>query len=176
MRLLATALCALLSLPALAHESASAPAGATAQSDFERLKSLAGDWAADTDGDGQADSTFTYRLSAGGSVLVETLFAGTPHEMLTLYHMDGERLLATHYCAAGNQPRMRWVPSGAANTVAFEFVDGTNMKSVRDMHMGSGRITLVDADHAAGEWQAWQDRQPGHLAKMTLTRKKPAKM
>ena len=38
--------------------------------------------------------------------------SGTPHEMITMFHMDQAELLATHYCSAHNQPRMRAVPSG----------------------------------------------------------------
>ncbi|MCK7511304.1 MAG: hypothetical protein MZV70_49445 [Desulfobacterales bacterium] len=53
----------------------------------------------------------TYRITANGSVVLETLFPGTDHEMLTLYHLDNDRLGLTHYCAMGNQPRMELDPS-----------------------------------------------------------------
>jgi hypothetical protein len=120
-----------------------------------RLVDLVGEWtSADQDGDGKADVTVTYRLTGGGSALVETLNPGTPQEMVSVYHRDGEGWVLTHYCAAGNQPRMRGTPaagSKAAFEIAFAFTDGTNLKAEVG-HMAAMRLTLVDASHLKHEW------------------------
>ena len=84
----------------------------------------------------------------------------TPHEMVTMFHPDGERLLATHYCAAHNQPRMALVPSKAANQVAFSFVDGTNIGPGEE-HMRSVVFTFIDADHHEEAWTSSGSSKPG---------------
>jgi hypothetical protein len=40
-----------------------------------------------------------YRVTGAGSAVVETLFPGTPHEMVTVYHARKGVLCMTHYCA-----------------------------------------------------------------------------
>jgi hypothetical protein len=143
---------------------------------FERLKTLEGTWtgSAAHDGGGQAsggDVTVVYKVTAAGSAVQETLFPGTPHEMVTMYHLDGARLVLTHYCAAGNQPRMELEASADPNVLSFTFVGGTNM-SETDMHMHSARITFVDADHVRSVWGSMKDRKPAGTATFELGRKK----
>lgn len=75
----------------------------------------------------------------------------SPYEMVTMIHPDGKRLLATHYCAAHNQPRMALVPSKAANQVAFDFIDGTNIAPGEE-HMRGVVFTFTDADHHDEAW------------------------
>ena len=75
---------------------------------------------------------------------------GTEHEMPTIYHMDGDRLMATHYCAAQNQPRMVLKPGG--EKLQFEFLDVTNLKSPEAGHMRRMAITILDKDHIQQEW------------------------
>lgn len=48
-----------------------------------------------------------FALTSSGSAVRETMFPGTPHEMINMYALDGNSLVLTHYCAGGNQPRMR---------------------------------------------------------------------
>jgi hypothetical protein len=90
-------------------------------------------------------------MTGDGSAIMHVMDKGGPHEMVTMIHPDGKRLLATHYCAAHNQPRMALVPSAAANQVAFSFVDGTNIGPGEE-HMRSVVFTLVDADHHEEAW------------------------
>lgn len=115
----------------------------------------------------------TYRLTGGGSAVIETLFAGTPEEMVTVYHRDGSDLVLTHDCAGGNQPRMR-ARTIEGNTLAFEFEGGTNVDPGKDDHMHSGRLEFVSADEIRAEWQGWSGGRPdpAHLARFHLTRKK----
>ena len=46
-----------------------------------------------------------YGVTAAGTAVMEALFPETDHEMLTVYHLEGNDLVLTHYCAMGNQPR-----------------------------------------------------------------------
>ena len=143
---------------------------------FERLRGLEGEWvgkAYHSEGGQQAsnDTKVTYHVSGAGSTVMETLFPGTPHEMVTMYHMDGKDLILTHYCAAGNQPTLRAAPMTDGKTLSFDFVRGTNMKN-SDMHMHSVTFTFADDDHLRSVWTSQTDGKPGEQAVFDLTRKK----
>lgn|SRR5215469_9159023 len=120
---------------------------------FDRLKTLAGEWEASSTENGQAVSApVSFRLASGSSVLMSDLAAGTPHEMITMIHRDGDDLLATHYCLIGNQPRMRAILGDDPNTVAFEMKDITNLVDSAAPHMIGVKFTLIDANHHREEW------------------------
>src|ERR671939_399585 len=79
----------------------SAPAaGSSGEEAFARLKTLVGRWEAQ----GDRKEALSYELIAGGTALLEREMGADRPEMVTLYHLDGSRLLLTHYCMAGNQP------------------------------------------------------------------------
>jgi len=124
-----------------------------AASQFDELKTLAGEWNATVVENGkEMTASITFRVASGGSVLMSDLAAGMPHEMITMIHRDGGELLATHYCLTGNQPWMRAVAGSAHNVVAFEFKDATNLANQAAPHMGGVKFTMVDANHHVEEW------------------------
>jgi len=118
------------------------------QQSFEKLKSLAGTW------EGKASNgqvvRESYRVTANGSAVMSEI--ESEHNMVTMFHLDGDRLLMTHYCGAGNQPRMKAVPAGNGNSVAFDFLDATNLASPEAGHMHRAVFTLVDSKHLSEEW------------------------
>src|SRR5262249_22552816 len=67
---------------------------------FEQFKLLAGEWTGQAVKGPKAgmEVRAAYKVTAGGSAVVETLFPGTDHEMITVIHRDGDDLLLTHYC------------------------------------------------------------------------------
>src|SRR5207245_777336 len=71
---------------------------------FEKLKGLVGQWEATTQ---KGTVTSSYELVANGTVLVERFKMKDEGEMETVYHLDGNHLVLTHYCTAGNQPHMQ---------------------------------------------------------------------
>jgi hypothetical protein len=120
--------------------------------EWQRLKTLVGSWEGTVAMGGKhMPATVEVRMTGDGSAIMHVMDKGGPHEMVTMIHPDGERLLATHYCAAHNQPRMALTPSSAANQVAFDFVDGTNIGPGEE-HMRSVVFTFVDADHHDEAW------------------------
>jgi len=124
-----------------------------AAASFDKLKSLAGEWEGKAEeGEKMMAATTSFRVVSDGSVLMNVLASGTPHEMVTMFHMDGGDLLATHYCAAHNQPRFRMAAPSDANVVAFEFKDATNLSSPDAPHMVGVKFTLLDADHHLEDW------------------------
>jgi hypothetical protein len=118
---------------------------ASAGSGFDRMKTLVGQWDA-TGPEGKTRVTF--QLISQGTALMETL---VNESMVTVYHPDGEAISMTHYCAAGNQPRMR-AQSSKGDSIAFQFVDAGNLKKSSDGHMARLVITFHDADHITEEW------------------------
>ncbi len=117
-------LACLLALPAFCIAGDPAPGRAAAV--FKELGGLVGTWEG-TFANGRKH-TVTYRLTAGGTVLLETWALAPGRESLTLYHLDGETLVATHYCPQGNQPRLQLGEDGYPTRRAFRFRDGTNLQ------------------------------------------------
>ena len=131
----------------LAGQSTPAAAG------FERLKSLAGEWQGMTNEGGKNfPVTTSFRVVSDGSALLNDLMGGTPHEMITMFHMDGRDLMATHYCAAHNQPRFLMAPPSDAKVLDFKFKDATNLSSQGSPHMVQVKFTFVDANHHIEDW------------------------
>jgi hypothetical protein len=120
--------------------------------EWQKLKTLVGQWEGSMEEGGQKmPATAEVRMTGGGSAIMHVMGKDGPYEMVTMIHPDGKRLLATHYCAAHNQPRMALVPSKAANQVTFDFVDGTNIAK-GDEYMRSVTFTMIDADHHDEAW------------------------
>ena len=91
-----------------------------AEAAFERLKSLVGTW--ETLVDRKQTGVATYTLTGGGQVVLEVMGG-----MATAYHLDKDTLMMTHYCGAGNQPRMKAKTIGSdGRHIAFEMADITN--------------------------------------------------
>jgi hypothetical protein len=166
----------LLALTAGVHADDKTDAKAPApHAGLEKLKKLAGTWvAADKDGKPTDKVVSVVRVTAGGSVVEETLFPGSPMEMVSLYHRDGADLVMTHYCMLGNQPRMKADPKSPANQLHFEFAGGTNLDPAHDKHMHEGTLTIIDDDHIEWCGVAWEGGKPmqGHNCDMKLVRKK----
>jgi hypothetical protein len=169
---LSTSLALLLLLPTTPPApDHSADAQSPGRSAFERLKSLAGTWSGKAQhGQEGGDVTVVYKVTAGGNAVEETLFAGSPHEMVTVYHMDGDDVVLTHYCTSGNAPRMKLQAPKDPNVLLFDFTGGSNMKE-SDFHMHSARLTFVDADHFKGSWGTLKDGKPAGDATFDLTRR-----
>ena len=99
---------------------------------FERLKVLVGTWDATEKGHPGFSDAVTYAMTGRGSVLMEHFQAPTTAmgHMLTAYHLEVDRLVLTHFCGAGNQPRMRVKAfDDGGRHIAFEMSDITNLAS-----------------------------------------------
>ncbi len=139
---------------------------------FEQMKSMVGDWTGSMTGEGgkKEEAPFTYRLTAGGSALVETIFAGTDHEMVSVYTVDKGTLVLTHYCMMGNQPHMKMDAQTDPKVLSFTFDGGGNMASDKDAHMHTAKYAWTDADHVSATWSHWQDGKATGDVKIDLTR------
>jgi hypothetical protein len=132
----------------------------TPAASFDKLKSLAGEWEGKAqENEKSMAATTSFRVVSDGSVLMNVLASGTPHEMVTMFHMDAGDLMATHYCAAHNQPRFRMAAPSDPNVVTFEFKDATNLSSPEAPHMVGVKFTLLDADHHLEDWTFYANGQ-----------------
>ena len=124
--------------------------------DFGALASLVGEWQGkDPEGKPMAVS---YQWTGGGTSLVETMTKAQTPVMMTMYHADKGGLMLTHYCKLGNQPRMRAdLPGSDAKTLAFHFVDITNLANPTDAHMHKVSFNFQDQDHFTQEWMLSKD-------------------
>ncbi len=145
-----------LSMTALAGDTP-APRGIDSQAAFTRLRSLAGEWEATTP---LGKVHLTFEVIANGSALVERLTVEKMPPMETIYHLDGARLLLTHYCMLGNQPRMQaesYDPE--TGELKFRFLDATNLASPDAGHMHNATLRLVDAEHLVEHWEFFENRK-----------------
>src|SRR6476661_3314233 len=132
------------------------PAPPKLSSDFERMKSLVGTWKGKADmGQGMTEFTVEYRLISGGSAIEERIFAGTPKEMLTIYHDRKGKLALTHYCMLGNQPGMI-LKSGDSKSLQFDFDPKCGVDEKSEMHMHALTITFEGPDTIVQDWKLYQ--------------------
>ncbi len=140
-----------------------------AEKAFERLRSLVGKWEGKH---GDTPVSVTYEMVSGGTCLMERLTSPDTADMVTIYHLDGDTIMCTHFCGADNQPRMRFKPaSDDPKAFAFRFVDVTNLASPKAGHMQDLTVTLVDDEHFTQDW-TWNDGGKDATEKFRYTRKK----
>jgi hypothetical protein len=146
---------------ALAFSLVAAAQSVTPQSDaqksFDKLKTLAGSWEGhvtaippDPDIEGNPMQATLRVTSMGNAIMHEMKGAGRPDDPITMLYLDGDRLLLTHYCDAGNRPRMTGTISSDGKTVEFAFLDIAG--STQYGHMDHAVFTTIDASHHTEDW------------------------
>ena len=156
----------LLALSLFAANAADKSFDATAA--WSRLKSLTGEWVSDTS---MGQVHVTYELIAGGSALVERERGEKMPEMMTVYHLDGKRLMLTHYCMAGNQPRMEARSfDPATGEIQFRFLDATNLASPSAGHMRNATFRIPGEKKFSSTWEFFEDGKPKMEEKFEYTR------
>src|SRR3982751_1961825 len=128
-----------------------------AQTGYEKLKGLAGEWEGTlttlpvTPGvQGKAAQVTIRVTSMGNAILHEMKIDGRQDDPITMVYLDSDHLTLTHYCDAGNRPRMVGKPAADGKTVGFDMVDIAGGTQYGHMHNAS--FSLVDQDHHVEEW------------------------
>ena len=117
---------------------------------FDRLASLKGEWKGEQEG---AKISVSYTLTANGSALMEEFRPESGPVMITMFTVDGDHLIATHYCSAKNQPQM--VTSAITDVqkpLAFSLARITGLKSPDDWHNTGLTVIQDDNDYLTQEW------------------------
>lgn len=162
-----------LSVP-LAHAGDPVMSTHQGSADFEKLKNLAGTWegaSATTGQQAAAPVTVEYAVSSNGSILLEKLMPGTPHEMVTVYYERGGKIHLTHYCAVGNQPRMD-LASHEDNTFNFSFSDSSDIDPAQEAHMHALTLELNGDNNLTQHWTFFKDGKAVEIHSFQFIRKK----
>ena len=174
----------MLSVAVLTSLATVAFAQSDAQKSFDKLKTLGGSWEGRATlvppQPDMAEGTLmqlSLRVTSRGNALVhEMKEAGKPDDPkhydhpVTMLYLDGDRLLLTHYCDAGNRPRMAARTSADGKTVEFDFVDVAG--STDHGHMHHAVFTLIDENHHTEDWTYMMPGDKPVHAHMDLQRAK----
>lgn len=137
--------------------STTAIAQTDAQKSFDKMKALSGSWEGRVttvpptpEMDGKLMQVTLRTTSMGNALVHEMTSAGRPDDPITMFYLDSDRLMLTHYCDAGNRPRMvaKALPDG--KTIDFEFLDVAG--NMQYGHMHHAEFTIVDTNHHVEEW------------------------
>jgi hypothetical protein len=153
-------------IAALTLATAAAIAQTDAQKAFASIKTLPGSWEGNTN---MGPVQVTFKVTAGGSAVMSEILG--KEDMITMFNLDGpDRLLMTHYCAAGNEPRMKASVSQDGKVITFDFLDATNLATPDAAHMRRMVLTMVDDSHHTEEW-TFVDHGKEHKELFELHRK-----
>src|SRR3974390_780862 len=132
-----------------------AATAAVAQTDSQKacaaIKSLPGTW--EQKGPDGKMLEVTFKVVSGGSAVMSEIMGMGAEDMISMFNMDGpNRLLLTHYCGIGNQPRMQASISPDGKTFTFNYVDATNLSAPDAGHMQKMVLTVLDENHHTEDW------------------------
>ena len=138
---------------------------------FERMKQLVGSWEGEMDkGEGPMKFKTTYKLTSGGSAIVETFFEGAPHEMVSVYHDTPKReLMMIHYCMLKNQPKMMLIAM-EGDTLKFDLAKDAAINVAEDRHMHSLSIMMTGKDEMTQKWTQYEKGKAGEVVEIALKR------
>ncbi len=120
---------------------------------FDQMTAMVGEWHR-VDGESEDGPVMIFELAANGTAVVERLFPGMEKEMVTMYYMDGDQLMLTHYCALGNQPSMV-ATGGDESLIEFDFNGASNLGSLDEMHMHQHVVAFLGEDRVDATWVLW---------------------
>lgn len=142
---------------------------------FARLQTMAGSYEVDFEGQSEPSKVIWDNVS-GGHAISEKLNAGTPHEMVSLYFLEGENLVVTHYCAIGNRPTLRLDRARSTRDEWFFDYDPatTGIDPKSDAHIHAAHFKWLDGGSLDAEWVFWMDGAEQHR-KVFQLRKEPGK-
>jgi hypothetical protein len=139
------------------------------------LASTSGSWASGGSaqhehGATRPDSVVSVKTKAAGSAVVHVYGAGTPNEMETVFHMDGDKLLLTHYCALQNAPVLRFEKTNKPGELKFVFHGGTNFDPKVDAHLHESTFQIIDKNTVEQRSTVYTNSQPNPELKAVLRR------
>ncbi|HEX2780744.1 MAG TPA: hypothetical protein VHM30_14680 [Gemmatimonadaceae bacterium] len=157
--------------------TAAVPSAETKQA-FALLKTLAGEWQGpivEPVSKTNVKMDVSLRVTSRGNALVHEMKSAEATDNplkndhpVTMIYLDGASLLLTHYCDAGNRPRMSATVSPDGKQIDFDFLDLTGPTSYG--HMQHVRFTLVDDTHHTEEWSYLQANGKTFTGRFDLVR------
>jgi hypothetical protein len=168
--------------PQMSHPHNNDPSTSEAQKTFHQIKDLAGVWRGPVTIDppmkqikGGEQTQVSMRVTSRGNALVhEMKDPSMPDDParydhpLTMFYLDNDRLLLTHYCDAGNRPRMVARTSPDGKVVEFDFLDIAGSTQFGNMYHAV--FTSIDANHHIEDWTYMMPGNKPVHAHIDLTR------
>jgi len=140
--------------------------------EFNRLKSLVGTWEGTSDMGEKGEEqkiNIQYKLTSNNSAIVETLFLGTPHEMVSVYYDINRKLYMKHYCVLGNQPLME-LNNSDDNNISLVFAANNTIDPKKEPHMHSLNIVFDNENSIVQNWTFYGDVEEKKVHTFKLTR------
>lgn len=138
--------------------------------ELDMIKSLAGTWEGTVDhGQGPTPVTVIYKITSGGSAVEETIFPGTPQEMVTLYYDKDGKLSLTHYCMMQNRPEMT-LASSEKNKIHLAFDPACGIDIKKEAHMNSLTLTMHGKNSITQDWTFYDNGEAQHSSPFKLKR------
>lgn len=137
---------------------------------LKTMKGLAGTWKGSHLMQGkELPASVEYKVSSNGSTVVETMFPGTTHEMVNVYHDKAGKLAMTHYCSVGNQPHLDLVAM-EGKTLSFSLSSADKTHLGDEGHMHDLTLTMADPGHLHQAWSFFEKGQKGGTTTFDLVR------
>ena len=137
---------------------------------FEKMKKLEGTWTGAPSNAKEGEKvTITYKVTSAGSSVVETLFPGMPHEMVSVYHDVDGKLGMTHFCSLRNQPKFM-LQKSKKNKMNLSYAGGTNLDPAKDTHMHAVQIEIIDKNNIVQKWTQFEGGKAAGVNTLALTR------
>jgi hypothetical protein len=137
---------------------------------LKTMKALAGTWEGTHIMQGkEGPAKIEYKVSSNGSTVIETMFPGSPHEMVNVYHDKAGKLAMTHYCSVGNQPHLD-LAAMEGQTLSFSLSPEDTAHLVNEGHMHDLKITMSESGHLQQEWSFFEKGQRGGMTTFNLVR------
>lgn len=138
---------------------------------FEQMKQLAGNWEASMDmGQGPMTVKASYKLTSGGSALIETVFEGAPHEMVSVYHDNPDKKLTMiHFCAEHNQPRLT-MTSMENGKMIMDLTKDSQSEVGQQKHIHNASIHIQGKDSMVQKWTGYEGGKEHHVVEMKFKR------
>ena len=137
---------------------------------LKTLKNLAGTWEGTHIMHGkEIPAKIEYKVSSNGSTVVETMFPGSKHEMINVYHDKSGKLAMTHYCSVGNQPHLDLIAM-EGETLSFSLSPENTEDLAHEGHMHDLTIKITDSNHLQQEWSFFEKGKQGGMTTFDLMR------
>jgi len=137
---------------------------------FEKIKSLVGNWEGTSPMSKEGETLrVKFDLTSNGSAVIETSFPGMPHEMVSVYHDEDGKLVMTHYCSLGNQPKMSLMNSKGESIVLSD-TKSSHKRLRKETHMHALTLTMKDSNKLVEEWTNYEKDKKKQMHTITLTR------
>lgn len=134
---------------------------------FKKMTTMVGVWKTED----HPALRIIFEPTAGGSVIVERWMVGERIHSMTVYHLDGQALMATHYCPQGNQPRLKMERGSTENRISFDFHDATNLKSLEQSHQHKLSFDFSKTEHVT-RGEAYRQGVSSNPSEIVLVRVK----